>query len=131
MGRNKGFTLTEVIVSIVIVGIVGICVINIFAEKIRIDAKTTLNINVSNKITEIFNNFSEDPSTFPNKYAEYYVTETGRYQIMIGNNNNSYYDLTYSLSENYYTLTIKIFLNNEPFEILGTNTFTRRIYDGE
>ena len=64
MKRNKGFTISEVIVSIVILGVIGVCIINLFAYKVRIDRKSARNVKISNTVTAVFNNFSSMPDTF-------------------------------------------------------------------
>lgn len=141
MKKNKGFTLTEVIVSIVIIGTIGICVLQLFMYKSKIDHQTSQKINISNKVTEIFNNFSADPSKFPNLYQAYRKNETNQYILPISTSAGDYYLLTYqndftfnpsegTASNTYYQLDVEVFLNSEPYEVNGTTKFTRRIYSG-
>lgn len=141
MKKNKGFTLTEVIVSIVIIGAIGICVLQLFMHKSKIDHQTSQKINISNKVAEIFNNFSADPSKFPDLYLDYYNEKTNQYTLPISSSAGDYYLITYqndftfhpseeTISNTYYQLDVEVFLNSKPYEVNGTTKFTRRIYAG-
>ena len=133
MKKNKGFTLTEVIVSIVLVAIAGICIINIFMYKIRIDKTTNLNLEISNRIVEFFDEFSLDPSTFVAKYNSKYDEVKEAYVIYFPNSNSSYYLLTYHdyyTNGGFYQLNIEVIINNELYSINNNETFSRRIYYG-
>ena len=57
MKRNKGFTISEVMVSIVILGVIGVCIINLFAYKVRIDRKSARNVKISNTIILFLSHF--------------------------------------------------------------------------
>lgn len=133
MKKNKGFTLIEIIVAIVIVGIVGICVIQLSLHKIRIDKQTAQNIEISNKVIEIFNIFSADPSTFQQLYQDYYDETTGTYKVYFVSSQSSYYQLTYKdyLENNqYYQLDVEVIVAGIPYKVNDIEKWTRKIYYG-
>lgn len=136
MKRNKGFTISEVMVSIVILGVIGVCIINLFAYKVRIDRKSARNVKISNTVTAVFNSFSSMPDTFTTKslYSEGFVNNndvwTNTYYIENENKNN-YLNLTYKDEGNYYILTVEVYADGELYELNGESSYERRIYHGE
>lgn len=136
MKRNKGFTISEVMVSIVILGVIGVCIINLFAYKVRIDRKSARNVKISNTVTAVFNSFSSMPDTFTTKslYSEGFVNNDGvctnTYYIENENKNN-YLNLTYKDEGNYYILTVEVYADGELYELNGVSSYERRIYHGE
>lgn len=136
MKRNKGFTISEVMVSIVILGVIGVCIINLFAYKVRIDRKSARNVKISNTVTAVFNNFSSMPDTFTIKslYSEGFVSNgnvwTNTYYIEDENKNN-YLHLTYKDENNYYILIVEVYADGKLYELNGVKSYKRKIYHGE
>lgn len=136
MKRNKGFTISEVMVSIVILGIIGICIINLFVYKVRIDRKTSRNIKISNVVTTIFNAFSSSPSDFitNSSHSDSFIEEDGVWMKSVylnEENQSNYLELVYFKDENYYTLEVQIYIDDKLYEIDGQNKLVRRIYYGD
>ena len=136
MKRNKGFTISEVMVSIVILGVIGVCIINLFAYKVRIDRKSARNVKISNTVTAVFNSFSSMPDTFTTKslYSDGFVNNdnvwTNTY-YMEDENKNNYLILTYKDEGNYYILKVEVYADGELYELNGISSYERRIYHGE
>lgn len=136
MKGNKGFTISEVMVSIVILGVIGVCIINLFAYKVRIDRKSARNVKISNTVTAVFNSFSSKPDTFTSDslYSDGFVQNnsiwTNTYYIEEENKNN-YLKLTYKDENNYYILKVEVYADGEPYELNGEKSYERRIYHGE
>ena len=61
--NKKGFTLLEVLVSIIIVGIVLTCVVILTNASTEASSKSRLNNNISFKIEGILDEFSVDPTS--------------------------------------------------------------------
>lgn len=133
MKKDSGFTLTEVLVSVVIAGIIGICIINVFIYKIKIDKKTTLKVEISNRIVEFFNEFTALPSEFDDIYSSNYDESKNAYIVYFPNSKTSYYVLSYQdyqINDGFYQLDIKVFVNNEQYILNNNESLSRRIYYG-
>ncbi|MGM9900143.1 MAG: prepilin-type N-terminal cleavage/methylation domain-containing protein [Bacilli bacterium] len=68
MRNKKGTTLTEVIVSIVIIGIISLMMIHIFSHRMRIEVKFTREEQLCNTIESYYIEFTNDPLSFIDKY---------------------------------------------------------------
>lgn len=136
MRRNKGFTISEVMVSIVILGVIGVCILNLFSYKVRIDRKTSRNIKISNIVTSVFNSFSSNPNTFTtDSLFRGDFTQSGdkwvKYYYINEENQKDYLEITYQDLNSYYVLIIKVYTDGELYELNGVSEYTRRIYHGE
>ena len=77
--NKKGFTLLEVLVSIIIVGIVLTCVVILTNASTEASSKSRLNNNISFKIEGILDEFSVDPTSVREGriyYDELFTTKT-------------------------------------------------------
>lgn len=137
--KKGGFTLTEMIVAIVIIGIVGVCVINVFIYKDRLDRKTRQTLEISTKLTEIFHKFSADPANFDITYQDF-IKDTNQegetiesvFTIPISSTSaeisKNYYKVIYQKDIRYYILEVELYLNDEHHKINDNESLIRRIY---
>lgn len=129
MKKNKGESLVEVLVSVVIVGIIGVCIFNIFAFRSRMESKSTLNNKVSTELRNLFNIFTVDPENFIKNYGleemyenEYYVknvSESGKYCFHI------FYDNT---NKSFCEVKVEIYIDDEIYKVKEQTEFVRKIY---
>lgn len=68
MRNKKGTTLTEVIVSMVIIGIVSLMMIQIFSHRMRTEVKFTREEQMCNTVESYYIEFTNDPLSFIDKY---------------------------------------------------------------
>lgn len=68
MKNQKGMTLTEVIVSIVIIGIISVMMIQIFSQRMKIEVKFARENQLCDIIQSYYVDFTNDPQTFIDKY---------------------------------------------------------------
>jgi len=131
MKKNKGFSLVDVLVAIVIVGIIGVCIVNIFAFRARIERKTTLNMEVSSELRRMYNTFSADPDSFLSNYS-LDTTSENTYLKKITTNGKTRFEIKYYLDDtNFYHLEAKVFVDDEEYKINDTSVYERIIYKGE
>lgn len=139
MKRNaKGVTLTEVLVSIVVLGILFATSITILTTTNNISMSNKRKLNTSVEVELIFKLFSSDPVNFTKNLEDIYNVSSldDHYQIFYTStftrkNNNassSYYlDLTYQITNidahKKYALVITIYHNNQIFSISGNDYF--------
>ncbi len=136
MKRNKGFTISEVMVSIVILGVVGVCIINLFAYKVRIDRKSARNVKISNTVTSVFNSFSSKPDTFTTSslYSDGFTKTDDKWVntcYIEDENETNYLILTYKDKDNYYILDVEVYADGKLYELNGVKSYERRIYHDE
>ena len=127
MKNNKGITLLEVIVSIVILGITIVSTIQVMATNNRVVIRNERNLNSIQEVESIMEIFSSDPEKFINNLTSIYENIEVSDKIylyyssaFIKNSNNSttafYLEVLYN----------KEVLDNKTKYILTINTY----YDG-
>lgn len=136
MKNNKGITLLEVIVSIVMLGITIVSTIQVMATNNRVVIKNERNINSIQEVESIMEIFSSDPSNFlVNLTSIYEVNEPSNTVYLyyssafIKNNDNSdtsyYLEVIYNKeslgNSNKYTLTINTYYDGVKY-IHNNNT---------
>ena len=126
MKNNKGITLLEVIVSIVILGITIVSTIQVMATNNRVVIRNERNLNSIQEVESIMEIFSSDPDKFLDNLATIYQVETSEKVYLyyssafIKNNNNSttsyYLEVNYKVEnldgKNTYTLTINTYYDD-------------------
>lgn len=137
MNKKNGYALTEILISIIVVGIIVVCLANLYASKARIDQKTVLNMQFGDTVKSVFEIFTADPADF-----------TSNYNISINNNEETsiYFDgsfhnklneetdnkllITYTIVDGYYQLSLKAYVKGTERLFNGETTLTRKIYVG-
>ena len=72
MGKNKGFLLTEVIVSIAIVAIMMLAATSVFLSIRRVENHIATRENIIGEVNNIFNIFSSEPNNFIANIRSFY-----------------------------------------------------------
>ena len=125
--NKKGFTLLEVLVSIIIVGIVLTCVVILTNASTEASSKSRLNNNISFKIEGILDEFSVDPTSVREGriyYDELFTTKTSDntnyyIEIQIKSNSSSHYDI--------YTISMVPYVESEKYVLFGYESFQRKV----
>lgn len=92
--NKKGYTLVEVLTSIVIVGIVFLAMTSMLISSAKINKKLLIKENVVSEIGNINNLFSSDPVNFEENLNQVYKCEQTDNEFKI------YYNDRYTVSEN-------------------------------
>lgn len=140
MKRNsKGFTLTEVLVSVVIAGILVVAVATFFIRYHRLDSRYQAKENILTEIENIYELYTGSPATFLDTLNEYYNLElTSNNRLYYDNNfktraseaTENYLELEYTLESGKYSLKITPYYQGESVTFAGNSTFVREIRVG-
>ncbi|MGN1295134.1 MAG: type II secretion system protein [Bacilli bacterium] len=125
--NKKGFTLLEVLVSIIIIGIVLTCVVILTNASTEASSKSRLNNNISFKIEGLLDEFSVDPTSVSQGrlyYDELFTTNTNEntdyyIEIQIDTSSKSHYDV--------YTISMVPYVENEKYVLFGYESFQRTV----
>ena len=125
--NKKGFTLLEVLVSIIIVGIVLTCVVILTNASTEASSKSRLNNNISFKIEGILDEFSVDPTSVREEriyYDELFTTKTSDntnyyIEIQMESKSSSHYDI--------YTISMVPYVESEKYVLFGYESFQRTV----
>jgi len=120
--NKKGFTLSEVIVSLVIIGIVMSTAVTIYLSVFSINHKSDVRQNLANHLNQIFVDFEHKPTTsqtlyFDNDFLNQVVNE----------NDYNYLELTVSEDGNYDILVVKAYVRGELYTFQGKEEFTLKV----
>lgn len=138
MKNNKGVTLLEVIVSIVILGITIVSTIQVMASNNRLVIKNERGLNSIQEIESIMEIFTSDPEKFKDNIKEIYevdldITKYLYYSsAFIKSSNNEptdyYLEVNYSKSNegNKYTLIINTYYKNTLYTH-SNNNYNERV----
>ena len=125
--NKKGFTLLEVLVSIIIVGIVLTCVVILTNASTEASSKSRLNNNISFKIEGILDEFSVYPTSVREGriyYDELFTTKTSDntnyyIEVQIKSKSSSHYDI--------YTISMVPYVESEKYVLFGYESFQRTV----
>ena len=122
--NKKGFTLLEVLVSIIIVGIVLTCVVILTNASTEASSKSRLNNNISFKIEGILDEFSVDPTSVREGriyYDELFTSDNTNYyiEIQMKSKSSSHYDI--------YTISMVPYVESEKYVLFGYESFQRTV----
>jgi len=109
MKKNKGNTLVEVIVSIVVVSIIVGMMITVFVRSKNIEAKLEKEDVYITEVSNIFNLFSSNPDSFEDNLDEVYDFIKEDEKIKINIKYNSYIELNTLKEDNKYTLVLSVY----------------------
>lgn len=120
--NKKGYTLVEVLTSIVIVGIVFLAMTSMLISSAKINKKLLIKENIVSEIGNINNLFSSSPSKFKeilNQVYEFEIIEDkciiyydNRY-VMSDYKTKNHIDIIYTKENDYCSITINVFHNDE------------------
>lgn len=128
----------ETLVSIVIVGIIGVCLLSIFANKSRIDSRTITNYNLGETVKSDFEMFSYDPLGFKQYYnlqsdEEKKINFDSKFDQIVNNETGNYYLITFTDAIDnggYYRLKIKIYCRYSLRKFGDEEYLIRNVYGG-
>lgn len=138
MKNNKGVTLLEVIVSIVILGITIVSTIQVMASNNRLVIKNERGLNSIQEIESIMEIFTSDPEKFKDNIREIYEVDLDSTKYLyyssafIKSSNNEptdyYLEVNYSKSNegNKYTLIINTYYKNTLYTH-NNNNYNERV----
>lgn len=118
MKGKKGFTLTEVLVSVAIAGILVVAVATVFIRYHRLENRYAVKENILTEIENIYEIFTGSPVDFKTNLSDYYQrkiefseVEThlyydGDFRKLSDSETGNYLVLAYSQEENLYSLKI-------------------------
>lgn len=118
MKGKKGFTLTEVLVSVAIAGILVVAVATVFIRYHRLENRYAVKENILTEIENIYEIFTGSPVDFKTNLRDYYQrkiefseVEThlyydGDFRKLSDSETGNYLLLAYSQKENLYSLKI-------------------------
>ncbi|MFY9421616.1 MAG: type II secretion system protein [Bacilli bacterium] len=120
MKGKKGFTLTEVLVSVAIAGILVVAVATVFIRYHRLENRYAVKENILTEIENIYEIFTGSPVDFETNLSDYYQrkiefseVEThlylyydGDFRKLSDSETGNYLVLAYSQEENLYSLKI-------------------------
>ena len=120
--NKKGYTLVEVLTSIVVVGIVFLAMTSMLISSAKINKKLLIKENIVSEIENINNLFSSNPTKFEellyqvygvkildDKFTIYYDS---RY-VMSNYKTKNHIDIKYTKENGSYSITINVFHNDE------------------
>lgn len=118
MKGKKGFTLTEVLVSVAIAGILVVAVATVFIRYHRLENRYAVKENILTEIENIYEIFTGSPVYFEANLSDYYQREIefsevethlyydGDFRKLSDSETGNYLLLAYSQKENLYSLKI-------------------------
>lgn len=118
MKGKKGFTLTEVLVSVAIAGILVVAVATVFIRYHRLENRYAVKENILTEIENIYEIFTGSPVDFETNLSDYYQREIefsevethlyydGDFRKLSDSETGNYLLLAYSQKENLYSLKI-------------------------
>lgn len=118
MKGKKGFTLTEVLVSVAIAGILVVAVATVFIRYHRLENRYAVKENILTEIENIYEIFTGSPVDFETNLSDYYQREIefsevetylyydGDFRKLSDSETGNYLLLAYSQEENLYSLKI-------------------------
>lgn len=118
MKGKKGFTLTEVLVSVAIAGILVVAVATVFIRYHRLENRYAVKENILTEIENIYEIFTGSPVDFEANLSDYYQREIefsevethlyydGDFRKLSDSETGNYLVLAYSKKENLYSLKI-------------------------
>lgn len=118
MKGKKGFTLTEVLVSVAIAGILVVAVATVFIRYHRLENRYAVKENILTEIENIYEIFTGSPVDFETNLSDYYQREIefsevethlyydGDFRKLSDSETGNYLVLAYSQKENQYSLKI-------------------------
>jgi prepilin-type N-terminal cleavage/methylation domain-containing protein len=116
MKGKKGFTLTEVLVSVAIAGILVVAVATVFIRYHRLENRYAVKENILTEIENIYEIFTGSPVDFETNLSDYYQIEfsevetylyyDGDFRKLSDSETGNYLVLAYSQEENLYSLKI-------------------------
>lgn len=118
MKGKKGFTLTEVLVSVAIAGILVVAVATVFIRYHRLENRYAVKENILTEIENIYEIFTGSPADFETNLSDYYQREIefsevethlyydGDFRKLSDSETGNYLVLAYSQKENLYSLKI-------------------------
>lgn len=118
MKGKKGFTLTEVLVSVAIAGILVVAVATVFIRYHRLENRYAVKENILTEIENIYEIFTGSPVDFETNLSDYYQREIefskvetylyydGDFRKLSDSETGNYLVLAYSQKENLYSLKI-------------------------
>ena len=130
--RNSGFTLLEVLVCIIILGIVAGAGLMLFMRSSSIKLKTATSKNIANQISEVYNYFETDDSfytNFMNGSAGRIIYFNQTFAQIEEAEGDNYFDITYSENMGYMKVVIKVYRDGALFKYSSQDEFSleRRI----
>lgn len=118
MKGKKGFTLTEVLVSVAIAGILVVAVATVFIRYHRLENRYAVKENILTEIENIYEIFTGSPVDFEANLSDYFQREIefsevetylyydGDFRKLSDSETGNYLLLAYSQEENLYSLKI-------------------------
>lgn len=118
MKGKKGFTLTEVLVSVAIAGILVVAVATVFIRYHRLENRYAVKENILTEIENIYEIFTGSPVDFETNLSDYFQREIefskvetylyydGDFRKLSDSETGNYLVLAYSQKENLYSLKI-------------------------
>jgi prepilin-type N-terminal cleavage/methylation domain-containing protein len=143
--RIKGFTLTEVMVSVAIAGILLVAISTVFIRYFRIENRLTVKENILGEIENIYEIYTSSPSSFPETYSSYLGREItfleteiiyydDDFKIILEEESGNYLILKYKIlpqgESQLYSLEIEPYHKNKMITFNEQFGFNREIIDG-
>ena len=120
--NKKGYTLVEVLTSIVVVGIVFLAMTSMLISSAKINKKLLIKENIVSEIENINNLFSSNPTKFKEFLKQVYKFEIfddkftiyydSRY-VMSDYKTKNHIDIIYTKENGSYSITINVYHNDE------------------
>lgn len=122
MRNDKGTTLVEVIVSMVIIGIISFMMIQIFSQRMKIEVKFTREDQLCNMVESYYVDFTNNPQAFIDKYnlnlseIKIFYYDNAYNEQVITETDNAIEMRVDKISESQYNLFIHMVENDKEFE---------------
>lgn len=122
MRNDKGTTLVEVIVSMVIIGIISFMMIQIFSQRMKIEVKFTREDQLCNMVESYYADFTNNPQAFIDKYnlnlseIKIFYYDNAYDEQVITETANAIEMRVDKISESQYNLFIHLVENDKEFE---------------
>ena len=137
MKSKSGITLMETLISIIIVGIIGTCLLLILANKSRIDKRTIANYNLGERIHSDFEMFTYDPKGLQTYYglssnAEKTIYFDSKFESITNKVTENYLIIKFTdKADNggYYKLMMKVYFDNTLRKFGDDEWLERSIYE--